>query len=142
MSDERPDRPGAPTHQELDEALRRWGSRPPATPAAEAARRLEVRLTKPPPRFLGARRGRRTVRRVAIAATLVLAVALGLILGRPGADRGAGASPDPPPATAPPAPDVLVIDLDDRTTLYMNLARSGPELGSPGAGRPPEGDRS
>lgn len=145
MSDERTDprhhpekqtgegAPPAPGADRFDAALRRWAERPPGTPAAEAARRIESRL---PPRH---RRRGGAVRRIpwaALTAAAVLAAAVGLgalFFGglpetAPPASGPAVAAPEAPPspeAPAAPGGDVLVIDLDERTTLYMNLAPAG-----------------
>ena len=157
-----PDRSGSTAELDFDRALARWASRPPRTPAATAARRIESRL---PARrrlfrpFAGvshrtAPRGRRhATPRLAFGTTalaLTLAIALALVLGlgraprRPCTAVALRAGPHRPPATAPraaevvPAPgatdDVLVLDLDERTTLYLDLASedtwsSGSELG-------------
>ncbi|MGD2114416.1 MAG: hypothetical protein PVG07_05150 [Acidobacteriota bacterium] len=134
--------------ERFDDALRRWAARPPATPAAEAARRLNARLADAPaPRRAAAGR----LRRLAVAAAAVLIVGLGITLGvlgpdgpdGPGGPRASDAPAAAPaaddPRTVPVPDDVLVIDLDDETTLYMNLARSLPWNGS---GEPGQGDRS
>jgi hypothetical protein len=138
-TDPRTDRvdPADPTErrkdERFDEALRAWASRPPATPAPQAARRIADRL---PERggLLRSQRwmGRRTPtipRRMALAATVVLAagvaLVLGLVLGSNGIDAPppTGDGPIAAVTTPPPTPpgDVLVIDLDPRTTLYLNL---------------------
>lgn len=142
MSDRQTDRP---IEDRFDEALRRWAARPPRTPAAEAARRIEERLPE--------RSGRTGLAWRSLAAAAVLAAAVGLVaLLAPSPTEGpseAGAAPEAPLAVqAPPAPagDVLVIDLDERTTLYLNLGTAGvrPSATAPGADRPtpPQGDRT
>lgn len=116
----------------FDEALRAWAARPPATPADRAAQRVAERLP-----------GRTTTRpaafrRLAVAASLVAAAGLALVLALvsgPGGPSGPAPAPDanhpaadsPVARAVPPSPsgDVLVIDLDPRTTLYLNLNGSG-----------------
>jgi hypothetical protein len=134
--------------ERFEDALRRWAARPPVTPAADAARRLEARLAARADRADRPRAVKARLARLAVAAAAVLAVGLAIVLGTDSPD-----APDTPAADVPrgaPAPtgdEVLVIDLDDETTLYMNLARSlrstdrfGPEPA--GAAAPGQGDRS
>lgn len=105
-------------------ALRAWAGRPPRTPPEEAARSIAERL---PERRRA--RPRPALRPTLTLAAAVLLVAMGLAvwLAPLGSDRAPG---DRPPNTgaAPaygvpvaPAGDVLVIELDPETTLYMNL---------------------
>lgn len=134
-----PDRPGAATGPDrdrdpiqgpFDDALRRWATRPPRTPAATAARRIEDRL--PPRRAFARAHARRPL--LAVAAAVVAAIGLAVLLtwggsgtpagsARPGTDRPLAAT-TPAAASAPsavPSSNVLVIDLDERTTLYLDL---------------------
>ena len=119
MSSQSPRRPGTPMDR-FDAAFRSWAERPPRTPPEEAARRLVPRL---PARRLA---GHRSVAgRPALwlaAAAVVLAVGLTAVLG-PRWERRASAEAAAPPAGVPlaPAGDVLVIELDSETTLYMTL---------------------
>jgi hypothetical protein len=114
----------------FEEALRAWAGRPPRTPPEEAARRIAERLPeRRPARGPLARPAVRAVVLLA-AAVFVLAVGLALFLGplAPGRSpepAGAGAAP---PAGVPVAPagDVLVLELDAETTLYMTLQEGDP----------------
>lgn len=128
MSSKSPPRdPRAEGPDRFDEALRAWAGRPPRIPPEEAARRIAERL--PEPRAAAPRRpGVRPAVRLAVAlaaAVFVLAVGLTLFVGPLGPGRGAE-SPDAgaaPPSGVPVAPagDVLVLELDPETTLYMTL---------------------
>jgi hypothetical protein len=110
----------------FEEALRAWAGRPPRTPPEEAARRIAERLPE-------RRAAHKPVLRAVVllaAAVFVLAVGLALFLG----PLGPGRSPEPagagatPPAGVPVAPagDVLVLELDAETTLYMTLQEGDP----------------
>lgn len=122
MSSRSPDR-SSPEDRRFEEALRVWGGRPPRTLPAEAARRIAARL----PERRGGRGplARPAVRLVALlaAAVSVLAVGLALYLGPLAPGRAADPALTAPPAGVPVAPagDVLVLELDPETTLYMNL---------------------
>lgn len=113
----------------FDDAFRAWAGRPPATPARQAGRRVADRLPAQS-HFQGARR-------LAVAAALVAAVGAALLLrwtGAPGHDTArslADVSRATPAlgAAAPSGGDVLVIDLDSATTLYLNL--DGPHRPAP-----------
>jgi hypothetical protein len=108
----------------FDAALRSWAAHAPRTEPGEAARRIAPRL---PERRLA---GRRSVAgRPGLwlaAAALVLAMGLAALLVGPFSPLGDrpppadGAAP-PPGVPVAPAGDVLVIELDSETTLYMTL---------------------
>lgn len=134
MSSTRPPRPetGSSTvHPEaserFDEALRAWAGRPPRTEPAEAARRIAGRLPdrQPVAAF------RLPLRLVVALAAAVLALGVGLAVslaperapGRGVPDAGTTA---PSGASLAPAGDLLVIELDPETTLYMNLNEGDP----------------
>jgi len=142
MSSQSPHHPETPDER-FDAALRSWGERAPRTTPEEAARRLADRLPERPagwrPGWLRAVRFPEglaggapwrggTAGRPALwlaAAALVLALGLGLVLGPlgPFRDPRLPAEAAAPPAGVPVAPagDVLVIELDPQTTLYMTL---------------------
>ena len=123
MSSQSPRRPDTPDER-FDAALRSWAERPPRTEPEEAARRLAPRL---PERGLA---GRRPVAgRPALwlaAAAVALAAGLAVFVGSLGPrwERRAPAEAAAPPAGVPlaPAGDVLVIELDPETTLYLDLS--------------------
>jgi hypothetical protein len=122
MSSQSPRRPGTPEDR-FDAAFRSWAERPPRTAPEEAARRLASRL---PERRLAGRRS--LAGRPALwlaAAAVALAAGLALVVGSLGPrwERRAPAEAAAPPAGVPLAPtgDVLVIELDSETTLYMTL---------------------
>lgn len=127
MSSRSPDRP-TPEERRFEEALRAWGGRPPRTPPEEAARRIAERL--PGRRAVRGPLARPAVRRVALlaAAVSVLAVGLALYLGPLAPGRAADPAVTAPPAGVPVAPagDVLVLELDPETTLYMTLHEGDP----------------
>lgn len=142
MSSQSPRHPATPEDR-FDAALRSWAERPPRTAPEEAARRIAARLRERPaarrPGWLRAVRfperlaGRRpwrggTAGRPSLwlaAAAVVLALGLGLALGPLGPGREAHppaeAGGPPPGVPVAPAGDVLVIELDPETTLYMTL---------------------
>jgi hypothetical protein len=136
MSSQSPRRPEAPDDR-FDAAFRSWAERPPRTGPEEAAGRLAPRL----PERLSDRRSRwvHAARRPAFwlaAAAVLLALSLGLFMEPPGSrwGRRPPAAAAAPPAAVPlaPAGDVLVLDLDPETTLYMTLG--GPlDLEAPAA---------
>lgn len=108
----------------FDRALRTWAERPPRTLPAEAARRIVGEL----PERLPTARTRPPVRLwLAVAAAIfVVGVGLTLFLGPArGPARGAPTAP-PPGVPVSPAGDVLVIELDSETLLYMNLSEGDP----------------
>ena len=137
MSSQSPRRPEAPDDR-FDAAFRSWAGRPPRIGPEEAAGRLASRL----PERLSDRRsrwvhaGRRPALWLAAAAVLL---AVGLAALRVGPFSPLGDRPPPADGAAPsaavplaPAGDVLVIDLDPETTLYMTLG--GPlDLEAPAA---------
>lgn len=156
MSPKPPARPEtAPDRPEpmdgFDRALARWAIRPPRTPASIAARRMVSHLPGRTLRsrgirsVLGAARSRRATPWLAWAVAALVALGLGLALSspllRPGPrpSRLSGPGGAVPPTEAnrgaeamvPGTPDdVLVIDLDERTTLYLDLGRDlGRDLG-------------
>lgn len=114
---DRPDREAA--GRPFDEALRAWAARPPETPPEEAARRLLGRL---PRRRAGASPSR-TVAWLAAACLVATLGATLFVLDRgPEPERPpAGEAPAAAPVPVAPPGDVLVIELDPETTLYMNL---------------------
>lgn len=109
----------------FDRALRAWAERPPRTPPAEAARRIVGELPEQRP----AARARPTVRLGLAAAAAIFVIGLTVFLGPArGPGRGgpdAGTAP-PPGVPVSPAGDVLVIELDSETLLYMNLTEGDP----------------
>lgn len=121
--------PHADRLDQFDEALRAWAGRPPRTPPEEAARRIAERL--PERRPTGLRPAVRFALALA-AAVFVVAVGLAVWLAPLGPDRRpevrAPGHRSAPPSGVPVAPtgDVLVIELDPETTLYMNLSEGGP----------------
>jgi len=113
------------TSDRFDAAFRAWAANAPATPAHQAGRRIAGRLptrTRFP-----------EIRRLAVAAALVAALGTALVLrwvGLPGDDatRPAADHASVIPTTgtaAAPDGDVLVIDLDPQTPLYLNLSGPG-----------------
>jgi hypothetical protein len=115
MSSQSPRRPGTPEDR-FDAAFRSWAERPPRTAPEEAARRIASRL---PERRLAERRslaGRPALWLAAAAVALAAGLALVVSSLGPRWERR-------PPAGVPlaPAGDVLVIELDHETTLYMTL---------------------
>lgn len=128
MSMHPPDRPQTDPRgpdDAFDAALRSWAERPPRTPPEEAARRLALRL---PERLADRRRAPRSgaALRPALwlaAAALILTLGLAGLLG-PHLDRRAPAASVARPAGAPAAlgGDLLVIELDPETTLYLELS--------------------
>lgn len=118
-------RPETPDER-FDAALRSWAGRAPRTAPEEAARRIAAGL---PERLAGRRpwrigAGGRPALWLA-AAALVLALGLGLVMGplgpSPDLRPPAAAAAPPPGVPVAPAGDVLVIELDPETTLYMTL---------------------
>lgn len=133
------DGPADPRHEAFEEALRTWAERPPATPAAEAARRVAERLdetedtARPAPG-----RGWAVLAdpRPWLAAAALVLLGLGL--------HGLGPAPPPGPDGAAPSlhlaatpddiaqsSDVVQIALDDTTTLYLHLAPPSAPPGDP-----------
>jgi len=113
------------TSDRFEVAFRAWAANAPATPAHQAGRRIAERLpmrTRFP-----------EIRRLAVAAALVAAIGTALVLrwtGLPGGDDAHPSSDTAPvvPTTgtaATPDGDVLVIDLDPQTPLYLNLSGPG-----------------
>jgi anti-sigma-K factor RskA len=108
----------------FDAAFRSWAERPPRTAPEEAARRLGSRL---PERRLAERRSLAGRPKLWLAAAAVaLAAGLALVVGSLGPrwERREPAEAAAPPAAVPlaPAGDVLVIELDPETTLYLDLS--------------------
>lgn len=124
MSSNSPRDPRAERLDRFDGALRAWADRPPRTAPDEAARQIGERL--PERRQARARPAVRLAVALA-AAALVAAVGVAVWLGPAGSELGpADRAPDSgagPPSGVPVAPagDVLVIELDPETTLYMTL---------------------
>lgn len=106
----------------FDEVFRAWASRPPATPAHRAGRRIAERVP--------ARTRFPEIRRLAVAAALLAVVGLAAVLRWTGAptEELVGSTQDVASvlpgtgAAVAPGGDVLVIDLDPETPLYLNLA--------------------
>lgn len=102
-------------------ALRAWAGRPPRTPPEEAARRVAERL--PERRAFRAWPIRPAV--ALAAAAFVAAVGIAVWLVPSGVENGPQptevGTPSPPGVPVAPAGDVLVIELDPETTLYMTL---------------------
>jgi hypothetical protein len=127
MSMHPPDRPHTDPRgpdDAFDAALRSWAERPPRTPPEEAARRLALGLPERLPHRRWARSG--AALRPALwlaAAAVILALGLAGLLG-PHLDRQAPAASVDRPAGAPTAlgGDLLVIELDPETTLYLELS--------------------
>jgi len=131
-----PSAPPSADERAFDRAFARWAARPPETPASIAARRIEHRLPAPkrPRRLLPIAPRSRGGRRFALAAAALVAVGLALTLswallrtGPPAPFSLPSTPPDKPARAAEALPvrggsdNVLVIDLDARTTLYLNL---------------------
>jgi hypothetical protein len=102
----------------FEDDLRKWGSRPPGTPAHGARLRVLARLDE-------SRRPWPWLRLAAAAALLVL-VAVGVWRGLP---RPAGETSHVALSAPPLDPNVVVWKLDARTTVYFMLGPQGPGTG-------------
>lgn len=107
-----------PRLEDFEERFLRWAGRPPATSPDEAARNLEERL-EGYPRVARARR-----RRLAAAASLILALLAGLFLardGEPPSPASVTARTEPAVLVHPGDSEVVLMWLDETTPLYMTF---------------------